>query len=56
MNAFRYFHSGHEVASKQMNGFGGVLSFEVEGGVQAGITVVEVTIFKVFRSLNLHSK
>ncbi len=34
-------HPGHEVAREQMTGFGGMLSFEVEGGVPAGRTILE---------------
>jgi methionine-gamma-lyase len=34
-------HPGHEVARGQMRGFGGVLSFEVAGGLEAGRRVVE---------------
>mgnify|MGYP001770776806 FL=1 len=34
-------HPGHEVARRQMRGFGGVLSFEVRGGLDAGRRVVE---------------
>lgn len=33
-------HPGHEVARRQMRGFGGVLSFEVAGGLEAGRRVV----------------
>jgi cystathionine gamma-synthase len=33
-------HPGHEVAVRQMNGgFGGVLSFEVEGGAEAALSI-----------------
>jgi cystathionine beta-lyase/cystathionine gamma-synthase len=28
-------HPGHEIAKKQMKGFGGVVSFELKGGVEA---------------------
>ncbi len=35
--------SGHELAKKQMNGFGGVLSFEVKGGLQSAKQVVNNT-------------
>ena len=28
-------HPGHEIAKKQMHGFGGVLSFDVKGGLAA---------------------
>lgn len=34
-------HPGHEVASRQMRGFGGMLSFEVRGGFDAGVCCVE---------------
>jgi len=30
-------HPDHEIAKKQMNDFGGMLSFEIEGGVASGI-------------------
>ena len=33
--------SQHELASRQMAGFGGVLSFEVEGGPEAALTVLD---------------
>lgn len=29
-------HPGHDIARRQMSGFGGVLSFELKGGVEAG--------------------
>jgi cystathionine gamma-synthase len=32
-------HPGHEVAAKQMKGFGGMVSFRVEGGEQAAVEV-----------------
>ena len=34
-------HPGHAIAAKQMDGFGGMLSFEVVGGVEAGQAVIE---------------
>ncbi len=34
-------HPGHEVARRQMRGFGGVLSFDVRGGFDAGVRVFE---------------
>ena len=34
-------HPGHEVAARQMSGFGGVLAFEVDGDKEAAIRVVE---------------
>ncbi|MDQ7827519.1 MAG: aminotransferase class I/II-fold pyridoxal phosphate-dependent enzyme [Armatimonadota bacterium] len=34
-------HPGHAVARRQMRGFGGMLSFEVRGGFEAGVRVVE---------------
>lgn len=36
-------HPGHEVAARQMDGFGGILSFEVAGGLEAGRRVLEAT-------------
>jgi methionine-gamma-lyase len=32
---------GHEIASRQMHAFGGMLSFELKGGMQAGIRLME---------------
>lgn len=34
-------HPGHEIAKRQMRGFGGMLSFEVKGGFEAGVRCVE---------------
>jgi cystathionine beta-lyase/cystathionine gamma-synthase len=34
-------HPGHAVAARQMRGFGGMLSFEVRGGYDAGVRVLE---------------
>ena len=34
-------HSSHALASKQMSGFGGSLSFELKGGLQAGIKMMD---------------
>jgi cystathionine beta-lyase/cystathionine gamma-synthase len=34
-------HPGHDVAARQMDGFGGMLAFEVAGGEEAGKTVIE---------------
>ena len=36
-------HPGHEVAKRQMKKFGGMISFEVKGGLAAAKTVVEVS-------------
>jgi O-succinylhomoserine sulfhydrylase len=36
-------HPGHSLASKQQSGFGGVLSFEVEGGRNAAWQIVDST-------------
>ncbi len=35
-------HPGHEIAKKQMKMFGGMIAFEVEGGLKPAKTVVEV--------------
>jgi len=29
-------HEGHELAKEQMNGFGGIIAFDVKGGIEAG--------------------
>lgn len=34
-------HPGHAVAKQQMHGFGGMLSFELKGGFQAGVRLME---------------
>ena len=34
-------HPGHAIAHRQMRGFGGMMSFEVRGGIAAGARVVE---------------
>ncbi|XP_062500980.1 L-methionine gamma-lyase-like isoform X2 [Corticium candelabrum] len=36
-------HPGHETAKKQMKQFGGMISFEVAGGLEAGKQLVEAT-------------
>ena len=33
-------HPGHEIAAKQMKGFGGIIAFEVKGGKEAGMRLV----------------
>lgn len=33
-------HPGHKLAKSQMKGFGGVLSFEVKGGYEAGVRLI----------------
>lgn len=33
-------HPGHELASRQMRAFGGMLSFELKGGLEAGATLM----------------
>lgn len=39
-------HPQHELAKSQMKGgFGGMMSFDVKGGKNAGITLVEVKSF-----------
>jgi methionine-gamma-lyase len=34
-------HPNHDVAARQMRGFGGMLAFEARGGVEAGARLVE---------------
>ncbi len=36
-------HPGHELASRQMSGFGGMISFRVAGGEQAALRIAERT-------------
>ena len=43
-------HPGHETAKKQMKQFGGMISFEVAGGLEAGKQLVEV---QSVRTLNV---
>jgi methionine-gamma-lyase len=34
-------HPQHEIAKKQMHGFGGMISFELKGGIEAGKTLMD---------------
>lgn len=45
-------HPQHEVAARQMRGFGGMVSFELAGGVEAGVAFSKATrIFTLAESL-----
>jgi len=45
-------HPGHEVAAKQMKRFGGMVSFRVDGGVEAALAVCErASLFTLGESL-----
>ena len=45
-------HPGHEIARRQMDGFGGMLSFEIPGGIpRATALVKDVRIFQLAESL-----
>jgi cystathionine gamma-synthase len=45
-------HPGHEVAAKQMRGFGGMVSFTVHGGEPAALAVCNAaTLFTLGESL-----
>ncbi|MBM3800211.1 MAG: cystathionine gamma-synthase [Actinobacteria bacterium] len=45
-------HPGHAAAAKQMNDFGGMVSFTLKGGVEAGLTMAKSTrIFTLAESL-----
>ena len=45
-------HPGHEIATKQMDDFGGMLSFELDGTLEQASTVVEETaVFTLAESL-----
>ena len=45
-------HPGHDIAAKQMRGFGGMVSFQIEGGEEAAVAMVNRTeIFTLAESL-----
>jgi len=45
-------HPGHEIAMRQMEGFGGMVSFEIEGGIEAASSFLRsVSIFSLAESL-----
>ncbi|MEM4782016.1 MAG: PLP-dependent transferase, partial [Halalkalicoccus sp.] len=45
-------HPGHEIASKQMDDFGGMLSFELDGTLEEASTLVsETEVFTLAESL-----
>jgi len=45
-------HPEHEIAMKQMDGFGGVVSFEIDGGIEAANSFLRsVSIFSLAESL-----
>lgn len=44
-------HAGHELAKKQMSGFGGMLSFRLDNGAQAKKFVESTTVFTLAESL-----
>ncbi|HJP74882.1 MAG TPA: cystathionine gamma-synthase [Pseudonocardiaceae bacterium] len=45
-------HPGHEVAAKQMSRFGGMISFQVAGGIEAALDVcAKTTVFTLAESL-----
>jgi len=45
-------HPGHEIAKRQMKGFGGVVSFEIKGGVQAANGFLKrIKVFSLAESL-----
>lgn len=45
-------HPGHEIAAKQMRGFGGMVSFRVSGGVERAVDLVNRTkVFTLAESL-----
>jgi cystathionine gamma-synthase len=45
-------HPGHEVAARQMSGFGGMVSFQLAGGAEAALKVCElVQVFTLGESL-----
>ena len=45
-------HRNHEIAAKQMSGFGGMISFRLRGGEEAALRVCErTTVFTLAESL-----
>jgi len=45
-------HPGHEIAKRQMKGFGGVVSFELKGGIQAANSFLRrIKVFALAESL-----
>ncbi len=45
-------HPGHEVAARQMSGFGGMVSFRAAGGRDAAVRIIEATeLFTLAESL-----
>jgi cystathionine beta-lyase/cystathionine gamma-synthase len=45
-------HPGHEIASKQMKGFGGMVSFEIKGGIPSvRHFLCKLKVFKIAESL-----
>lgn len=45
-------HPGHEIARRQMKGFGGVVSFEIKGGIKAASHFLRrVKVFSLAESL-----
>jgi cystathionine gamma-lyase/cystathionine beta-lyase len=45
-------HPGHEIARKQMKGFGGMVSFEINGGIEAVNNFLrKITVFALAESL-----
>ena len=45
-------HNGHEIAKKQMTGFGGVVSFELKGGIEAVNSFLRrIKVFSLAESL-----
>ena len=45
-------HPGHEIAKKQMKGFGGMVTFDIKGGIQAAKKLTEVKVESVFMNEN----
>ncbi len=45
-------HPSHEIAKKQMRGFGGMMSFDIKGGIEAGkVFMSSVEVFSLATSL-----
>ncbi len=46
-------HPGHEIAKKQMRGFGGMIAFEMKGGLEAAKKMVQV--LNVMEKVSYHA-
>ena len=43
-------HPGHEIAKKQMKAFGGMVTFDIKGGIQAAKKLTEVNVDSICKN------